>query len=100
MVGVRGFEPPAPAFRTQYSNQAELHSVAGLYSGTRRQTASQRAKIQKTKHFQLVIVNLECFVVSSRHVRVLPAWPAAFRQGFVWASRGRGDGARNPVAVA
>ena len=28
MVGVRGFEPPAPAFRTQYSNQAELHSDA------------------------------------------------------------------------
>ena len=31
LVGVRGFEPPAPAFRTQYSNQAELHSDRDAY---------------------------------------------------------------------
>ncbi len=44
LVGVRGFEPPAPAFRTQYSNQAELHSDMRLYSGTPGKTARSRGR--------------------------------------------------------
>ena len=39
LVGVRGFEPPAPCSQGRCSRQAELHSVIG--TGTRYRTDSQ-----------------------------------------------------------
>ena len=71
MVGVRGFEPPAPAFRTQYSNQAELHSVARPYSqaGPVPQDAlgtikSHQMSHAKTHVFQQVLAKSVSFLVS------------------------------------